>query len=65
MMASNTLQLVGLIFFSIAIYHIVAVLRGKSRNNGNINLSSKVRIKLAVIFMIVGMALLFFSVWRQ
>ena len=65
MMASYTLQLVGFIFFSIALFHIVSVLRSKSGGDGNSELSNKVHIKLAVIFFIVGLALFGFSVWRQ
>lgn len=57
MMASYTLPLVGLIFISIAIFHIVTMLRDASKTNGDASISNKVRIKLAVIFIIVGMAL--------
>ena len=61
MTASNILQLVGLVFFSIAIFHFVGVLRPRSRTDGSTQISRKVRIRLAIIFMIVGTALFYFS----
>jgi len=59
-MVNYILPLVGLIFFSIAVFHITSVLRAVSKPDRGASIYKKVRIKLAAIFFLAGMALIGF-----
>jgi len=52
------LPLIGLVFIVLALYHLVQACRATGRNREGASIARRVRKRLAMIFMIVGVALL-------
>lgn len=57
-MSKYILPLIGALFVILASVHYVKALKAPLETNGNWSISKKVRLKLAVIFGIVGIALI-------
>jgi len=61
MRASHIPLVVGLVFIALALFHLFTALREPSKINAESDIAKKVRLRLAVIFMIVGLGLCGFN----